>query len=118
MATDEAYEAAAVAFRLGDPLAPPWPGTALWERISIVVDAVWDLAIVESRREALKIAARGLLADAKAHAAKWNTEKWDQGFVAGMEHAAHTIANSVDRIDPDQDVWNYLDGEVNDAAAS
>jgi hypothetical protein len=47
------------------------------------------------RAEALKIAARGLLDDAKGHA-KW-TSAWDRGFVAGVEHAAHTVANSIDR---------------------
>jgi hypothetical protein len=106
MATDEAYEAAAVAFRLGDPLAPPWPGTALWERISIVVDAVWDLAVAEGRRqaaEAIRVAGNDVYQNLS-----W---MWPQ-------EAARIAAGETTSIDPDQDVWDYLDGEVDDATAS
>jgi hypothetical protein len=50
------------------------------------------------RTEVLKVAARGLLADAKRHAAMWGRgQTWDRGFVAGMEHAAYALANSIDR---------------------
>jgi hypothetical protein len=106
MATDEAYEAAAVAFRLGDPLAPPWPGTALERRIRLAVDAVRPIFVAEGRQqaaEAIRAAGRDVHQNLQ-----W---MWP-------EEAARIAAGETPSIDPDQDVWNYLDGEVNDAAAS
>jgi hypothetical protein len=104
MATDEAYEAAAVAFRLGDPLAPPWSGTALERRIRLAVDAVWDLAVAKGRRQAAEAIRRSAA---------------PLGMVATTtELAARIAAGETPSIDPDQDVWDYLDGEVDDATAS
>lgn len=57
------------------------------------------------RARTLKLAARQLLADAATHREKWcdgrDASAWDKGFVRGKEHAAHTIANSIDRGESD-----------------
>jgi hypothetical protein len=111
MATDEAYEAAAVAFRLGDPLAPPWSGTALERRIRLAVNAVWDLAVAEGRRQAAE-AIRAATPLRIGASGSWATTP------ELVEWAARIAAGETPSIDPDQDVWDYLDGEVNDAAAS
>lgn len=80
-------------------------------------DADWLHAVVdESRRLTLTIAARGLLAETRRFSEKWcvppgatvsgrrsratDSElaaSWDKGYVRGMAHAAHTLANSIDR---------------------
>jgi hypothetical protein len=110
MAMDEAYEAAAVAFRLGDPLAPPWPGTALERRIRLAVDAVWDLAVAEGRRQAAEAI--------RSYNDNPPPFSMDDSIYRALQRAARIAAGETPSIDPDQDVWDYLDGEVNDAAAS
>ncbi len=59
------------------------------------------LGCEQLRASILKTAARSILADAAAHREKWcdgrDASAWDKGFVRGKEHAAHTIANSIDQ---------------------
>jgi hypothetical protein len=57
---------------------------------------------VPERTRILRIAARGLLFEAGAYAVKWCAKRehatdWDKGYVRGMEAAAHSVANSIDR---------------------
>jgi len=55
----------------------------------------------ETRRAELRIAARALLAEANAYREKWcrkpTASDWDKGYAAGMESAAHSVANAIDR---------------------
>ena len=69
----------------------------------LVTVAAWAAHEAALRAEALKVAARSLLAEAEAYDAKWNrhpvpgSSDWDKGYVAGMQRAAHDVANSIDR---------------------
>lgn len=62
-------------------------------------------AIGEPREEALKIAARALLGEADAYDEQWCRKPvkvqahldWDRGYVRGMQAAAHSVANGIDR---------------------
>jgi len=63
--------------------------------------------------EVLKTAARSLLAEADAYSRKWcqdpGASAWDKGYAVGVEAAAHTVANSIDRperlTEPTSRVW-------------
>ena len=55
----------------------------------------------EARRNTLIVTCRGLLAEARAYNKKWSgtpgSSTWDDGFAQGVEAAAHSVANSIDR---------------------
>lgn len=72
---------------------PEWPN-GLMQRLHQERDKATRILV-------LRTAARSILADAVAHREKWckgpNASAWDAGFVRGMEHAAHVLANSIDR---------------------
>lgn len=74
------------------------------EQVLSVAASAWAEYEAALRAEVLKIAARALLAEAKAYEEKWlgpghsgEHVHWDKGYVAGMQRAAHDVANSIDR---------------------
>lgn len=83
------------------PLPPTPP-----EKTSTTTDGqsdeeLWAALRALLRRDVLRAAARALLAEAKAYNDKWRgrptASEWDQGYVRGMESAAHSVANAIDR---------------------
>lgn len=78
------------------------PG-ALWAVRASANDVPALCDEIEALRAAgLKAVAHALLAEAEAFDAKWNRPRsvasdWDRGYVAGMQRAAHDVANSIDR---------------------
>lgn len=92
------------------------------EQVLSVPASAWAEYEAALRAEVLRTAARALLAEAEVYDAKWNrrprrpaTSDWDRGYVAGMQRAAHDVANSIDRPEVLTAVRDETKGTANDA---